>query len=113
MELLQEITKPYLRNDLPSLEVGYKVKVFTGQLFKSDKKYNFFSFEGIIIKEKRKKQLNYAFTVINGESKIVIEQIFFYHSPLIAKIEILEKHKFRRANLSFLKKKLTAKKANE
>src|SRR4051812_19197305 len=119
MNLLQEITKPYLRNDLPSLEVGHKVKVFIGRLSKSDKKHNFFSFGGIITREKRKKQINYAFTVINGDGKMVIKQTFFYHSPLIIKIEKLgkvkltkkkQKRKICRANLGFLERELVAKK---
>ena len=123
MNLLQEIAKPYLRNDLPSLQVGEKVKVFIGRLPKNDEKeHKFSSFSGIIIKQRRKNQLNYAFTVLNGDSKMVIKQIFFYHSPLIVKIEKLGKikltkkkrsRKIRRANLSFLERELAAKKTSE
>jgi len=124
MNLLQEIAKPYLRNDLPSLQVGEKVKVFIGRLPKNDdkKEYKFSSFSGIIIKQRRKNQLNYAFTVLNGDNKMVIKQIFFYHSPLIVKIEKLGKikltkkkrsRKIRRANLSFLERELAAKKTSE
>lgn len=125
MNLLQEIAKPHLRNDLPSLQVGERVKVFISKFSKSDEKdkeYKPFSFSGVIIRQKRKNQLNYAFTVLNGDSKMVIKQTFFYHSPLIVKIEKLGKikltkkkrsRKIRRANLGFLERELAAKKTSE
>ena len=78
MDLLQEITKTHLRNDLPTLQTGEKVKVFISKNLESEKKENrFFSFQRIIIKKRKKKQLNYAFTVLNGDSKVIIKQIFF------------------------------------
>jgi ribosomal protein L19 len=124
MNLLQKIAELYLRNDLPSLQVGEKVKVFIGRPSKSDdkKEHKFSSFSGVIIKQRRKKQLNYAFAVINGDSKMIIKQTFFYHSPLIVKIEKLGKikitkkkrsRKIRRVNLSFLERELAAKKTSE
>jgi ribosomal protein L19 len=122
MNFLQEIAKPYLRNDLPSLQVGEKVRVFISQFSKIDKEDKFFSFNGTIIKQRRKKQLNYAFTVLNEDSKVVIKQTFFYHSPLIVKIEKLGKiklskkersRKIRRANLGFYEREITAKIASE
>ena len=87
MDFLQEITKSYLRNDLPSLQNGKKVEV----IIKSSKsgKNNFFSFKGIIIKQRRKKKLDYAFTVLSKDKKVVVKQIFFYHSPLILEIKEL------------------------
>lgn len=110
MDLLQEITKPYLRNDLPSLRIGEKVKVI---MKVPDKRP--FSFEGIIISQKRPKQISYNFTVLKESNKLVIKQIFFYHSSLIIDIKKIGmvNQKIRRAKLNFLERNLAAKKAGE
>lgn len=110
MDLLQEITKPYLRNDLPPLKIGEKVKVI---MKVSDKRLS--SFEGIIISKKRPKQISYNFTVIKESSKLVIKQIFYYHSSLIVDIKKMGmvNRKVKRAKLNFLERNLAAKKAGE
>src|SRR4051812_49614724 len=88
MDLLQEITKPYLRNDLPSLQIGEKIEVITKIFDKENKeKFRLSSFRGIIISQKRPKQISYNFTVLKESSKLVIKQIFFYHSSLIVDIK--------------------------
>ena len=112
--LLDQITKPYFRNDLPSLEVGEKVEVI--MKIQSQEKHNFSSFKGIIIAQKRKKQISHNFTVLDDESKkLVIKQTFFYHSPLIIKIKKLGRinQKVRQAKLYFYERKLSARKAGE
>ncbi|CAJ0747030.1 12934_t:CDS:2 [Entrophospora sp. SA101] len=114
--LLNQITKPYLRNDLLPLQVGEKVEVITKIQDKGNKeKYKLSSFKGIIIAQKRKKQISYNFTVLHESNKLTIKQIFFYHSPLIAEIKKLGKinQKVRRAKLYFLERKLAARKAGE
>lgn len=114
--LLSQITQPYLRNDLLSLNVGEKVEVITKIQDKANKeKYKLSSFKGIIIAQKRKKQISYNFTVLHESNKLTIKQIFFYHSPLIAGIKKLGKinQKVRRAKLYFLERKLAARKAGE
>src|SRR5436190_21753961 len=88
MDLIQEITKPYLRSDLPSLRTGEKVEIVT-KVFDKDKKeeYKLSTFKGIIISQKRPKRISYNFTVLKESSKLVIRQTFFYHSPSIVKIK--------------------------
>ncbi|CAH1764137.1 9117_t:CDS:2 [Entrophospora sp. SA101] len=89
--LLSQITKSCLRDDLPSLEVGERVEVITKIQDKENKeKFKLSSFKGIIIAQRRKKQISYNFTVLH-ESKI--------------------NQKIRRAKLYFLERKLAARKA--
>ncbi|CAJ0824333.1 2821_t:CDS:2 [Entrophospora sp. SA101] len=112
--LLSQITKSCLRDDLPSLEVGERVEVITKIQDKENKeKFKLSSFKGIIIAQRRKKQISYNFTVLHESNKLTIKQIFFYHSPLIAGIKKLGKinQKIRRAKLYFLERKLAARKA--
>ncbi|CAI2183917.1 15974_t:CDS:1 [Funneliformis geosporum] len=115
MDLMQEITKPYLRKDFLSLQVGEKIKVTTKVFDKGNKeKYRISNFEGIIISQKRPKQINYNFAVLKEGSKLVIKQTFFYHSPSIINIKKMGmiNQKVRQAKLYFLERELAAKKSN-
>jgi len=114
--LLEKITKSYLRDDLPSLQIGEKVEVVTKIQDKENKeKFKLSSFKGIIIAQRRKKQISYNFTVLHESNKLTIKQTFFYHSPLIAEIKKMGKinQKVRRAKLYFLERKLASRKAGE
>ena len=114
--LLEKITKSYLRDDLPSLQIGEKVEVVTKIQDKENKeKFKLSSFKGIIIAQRRKKQISYNFTVLHESNKLTIKQTFFYHSPLIAEIKKMGKinQKVRRAKLYFLERKLSSRKAGE
>src|SRR5437763_10604057 len=116
MDLLQEITKPYLRNDLPSLRTGEEIEVVTKVFNKDNKKeYKLSAFRGTIISRKRPKQISYNFTVFKESKKLVVEQIFFYHSSLIVSIRKIgmTNKKVRRAKLYFLERKSIAKKTGE
>lgn len=116
MDLLQTITQPYLRTNLPPLQIGEKVEVLT-KIFdqKEPDKAKLISFAGTIISQKRPKQISYNFTVLKESNKVIIKQTFFYHSPSIAEIKKLGKvnQKVRRAKLYFLARELAAKKAKE
>jgi ribosomal protein L19 len=117
MDLLQEIIKPYLRNDLPPLKTGEKIEVVTKIFDKNNEKeeYKLSAFRGVIISQKRPKQISYNFAVLKESKKLVVKQTFFYHSPLIASIKKMgvADQKVRRAKLYFLERKLAAKKAGE
>ena len=84
MDLLQEITKPYLRNDLPSLRTGEEIEVVTKVFNKDNKKeYKLSAFRGTIISRKRPKQISYNFVVLRESTKLIIKQTFFYHSSVL------------------------------
>lgn len=113
MNVIQEITKPYLRNDLAPVKVGEKVEVLVKIFEKGNKeKYKLASFKGIVISVKRRKQISCVFAVLRESNKVNIKQVFFYHSPLIAKIKKLGQinRKIRRAKLFYLERELNAKK---
>src|SRR5205085_12649666 len=102
MNNLEEISKQYFRTDLPSLEIGDKVKVITRSILKNEKgEYRLTHSEGIVIAQKNEQQISYNFTVIEEAEKVVIRNVFAYHSPLIVKIQKLGKinQKVWQANL--------------
>lgn len=111
--LLNQINKSYFRKDLPLLEVGDKIEVISKILKKEKTKFS--SFKGIIISQKRKNQISHTFTVLQESNKLIIQQTFFYHSPLIEKIKKTGRinQKIRRAKLYFLARRLAEKKARE
>jgi len=112
--LLQKITDPCLRKDLPNLKPGKKVEVITKVTDKKDpNKHKFSSFKGIIIAVRKKNQINCTFTVIKESSKVIVKIVYFYHSPLISAIKEVGKMPVRRAKLFYLERALAKKKANE
>src|SRR4051794_40210418 len=115
MNILHEIASSYFRNDLPSLEVGEKVEVVNKIWDKKDpKKYRLSSFKGTIIACRNKKQISYTFTVLKESKKIMVKNIYFYHSPLIDNIKKIGKlPKVRRAKLFYLERLLAEKKNKE
>lgn len=116
MNVIQEITKPYLRTDLLLIKVGDKVEVTTKIFDKKDQeKYKLSSFKGIVISLRREKQISANFTVIKESGKLMVKKIFFLHSALlndIKKLGRIEK-KVRRAKLYFLERELAKKKDRE
>lgn len=67
-------------------------------------------FEGIVIARRGGNQQSATFTVRKiGADNIGVEKIYPLHSPTVVKVEIVTKHKVRRAKLYYLrssKKKL-------
>lgn len=101
-QLIQEVEKKYLRNDLPQIEPGMIVRVW--QKIKEKKREFLQKFEGLVISVKRKKGTRVMFTVRGEAGGQMIEKTYPLHSPLIEKIEILGKGKIRRAKLYFVRK---------
>jgi len=83
---------------LPEIKPGMKVKVWEKI---SDN--NFSIFEGFIIKIKNRNSINKTFTVRGKAANQYLEKTYFYHSPIIKKIEIISTHKTRRAKLYFIR----------
>lgn len=114
--MLREVTKQYLRQDLPSLKIGDTIEVTIKNI--SDVEANNgrqTHFKGIVISQRNQNQISYTFTVLKESSKVVIKSIFSYHSPYITSIKIIRKGaiKLRRSKLYYLERKLAYKKANE
>ena len=122
---IKNFLKSQLRTDLPEINPGDRIKIWqkitvrtssdTGKgksayASKKDKKEDekktaerISPFEGMVIAKKHGKGISATITVRGEVKGIVIEKIFPIHSPTIRKIEILSRHKIRRAKLYFLR----------
>ena len=59
-------------------------------------------FQGIVIRV-RKGRMNANFTVRHVAYGIGVERTFFFHSPLLEKVEVLQPGEVRRAKLYYLR----------
>ncbi|MCX8111323.1 MAG: 50S ribosomal protein L19 [Syntrophorhabdaceae bacterium] len=99
-EAIDLIEKEHMRLDLPEVNVGNNVKVYT-KIFEGDKE-RVQVFEGVVIR-KRGGNTRATFTVRKISYGVGIEKTFPMHSPLIEKIEVVGKSKVRRAKLYYLR----------
>ncbi|HOJ43911.1 MAG TPA: 50S ribosomal protein L19 [Syntrophorhabdaceae bacterium] len=99
-EAIDLIEKEHMRLDLPEVNVGNNVKVYT-KIFEGDKE-RVQVFEGVVIR-KRGGNTRATFTVRKISYGIGIEKTFPMHSPLIEKIEVVGRSKIRRAKLYYLR----------
>lgn len=101
MDKIQEVTKKYLRTDLPEVKPGQLVKVW--QAFYEKGKKVVQAFEGIVIAVRKPNSIQKTFTVRGTAAGQSVEKLYFYHSPTIEKIQILGQGKVRRAKLYFIR----------
>jgi large subunit ribosomal protein L19 len=101
MDKIKLFDKKGLKNDLPELRSGMKVRVW--QKIKEGDKERLQAFEGIIIAVKHGRGKSATFTVRKISSGIGVERVFPLHAPTIEKIEILSQAKVRRAKLYYLR----------
>ena len=103
----QIIEQPYLRSDIPAMEIGDTLRVHTR--IREGEKERIQVFEGVLIRWKHG-TANSAITVRKISHGIGVERVFPVHSPTVGKIEIKSQGAVRRARLFYLRK-LTGKKA--
>jgi len=108
MNKLDEFNKKQLKKDLLEIKSGDTVRVH--QKIKEGDKQRIQIFEGLIIAKKHGKGINATITVRKMSKGIGVERIFPIHAPFIEKIEIIKRHKVRRAKLYYIRDK-SAKKA--
>jgi large subunit ribosomal protein L19 len=98
--ILDELTKEYLRTDLPKISIGDNVKVY--QRIIEGNKERLQVFEGVVISQKGGgvQETFCVRKISNGEG---VEKIYPLHSPMIGKIEVLSHGKVRRAKLYYLR----------
>jgi large subunit ribosomal protein L19 len=104
----ESLIKSQLKKDLPDIRPGDLIRVH--QQIKEGEKQRKQVFEGIVIAKKHGKGITATITVRKEIKGIGMEKTFPLHSPLIEKIEVMQKHKVRRAKLYYLRK-LKGKKA--
>ncbi len=117
-QILKEVEAPFIKDNLPELNVGDTVKVFVK--IREGGKERTQGYEGVIIK-RGGSGINQTVTVRRVFQGIGIERVFLLHSPRVEKITVLRRGHVRRAKLYYLrtrtgkatriKEKITAKKA--
>lgn len=107
MDVLHEIEKGQLRDDIPDIAPGDTVRVMVRVV--EGEKERLQPFEGVCIARKGG-GLRETFTVRKVSGGVGVERIFPIHSPSIAELKVLRKGKVRRAKLYYLRQ-LRGKKA--
>ena len=102
MNILDQITMDYKRDDIPQFNVGdtlrVHVKIVEGQRERIQ------VFEGYVLKRQHG-GVNGTFTVRKLSNGIGVEKTFPLHSPRIDKIEVVKKGKVRRAKLNYMRQR--------
>ena len=98
--LFAEITKPYMKDDIPAFQAGDNVKVHVK--IKEGNRERIQIFEGLVIK-RQGEGIAKTFTVRKVSYNIGVERTFPVHSPIIEKIEVVRKGKVRRAKLHYIR----------
>ena len=107
MDVIQQIEKEQLRDDIPDVRPGDTVRVMVR--VKEGARERIQPFEGVCIARKGG-GLRETFTVRKVSGGVGVERIFPMHSPSIAEMKILRRGKVRRAKLYYLRQ-LKGKKA--
>ena len=102
MNIIEQIEKEQLRDDIPDFSPGDTVAVQVR--IREGERERLQIFEGVVI-AKKNRGLNSSFTVrkiSNGEG---VERVFQTHSKLITEINVKRKGDVRRAKLYFLRER--------
>lgn len=100
MDIVQEIGKDQIRQDLTEFRVGDTVKVH--YKIKEGSKERIQVFQGIVI-QKKGAQISQTFTVRKISNGVGVERIFPVNSPNIQKIDVVRFGRVRRAKLFYLR----------
>ena len=102
MNVLDQITQDYKREDIPEFKVGdtlrVHVKIIEGQRERIQ------VFEGYVLKRQHG-GVNETFTVRKLSNGIGVEKTFPLHSPRIEKIEVVKRGRVRRAKLNYMRQR--------
>lgn len=98
--LIEEITKEQLRNDIPAFRPGDTVRVHARVVEGTRERIQIF--EGVVIK-RRGQGISETYTVRKISNGVGVERTFPLHTPRVAKIEVARYGKVRRAKLYYLR----------
>ncbi|MBR2707310.1 MAG: 50S ribosomal protein L19 [Mogibacterium sp.] len=102
MNILDQITMDYRKEDIPEFKVGdtlrVHVKIIEGQRERIQ------VFEGYVLKRQHG-GVNETFTVRKLSNGIGVEKTFPLHSPKIEKIEVVRRGRVRRAKLNYMRQR--------
>ena len=100
MDLIQELNKETLQNEVPSVQIGDTVRVHVK--VKEGSRERIQVFEGTVIAKKHG-GIEETITVRRISYGVGVEKVFPVHSPSIATIEIVRSGDVRRAKLYYLR----------
>ena len=100
MDLIKELNKETLQNEVPSVQIGDTVRVHVK--VKEGSRERIQVFEGTVIAKKHG-GIEETITVRRISYGIGVEKVFPVHSPSIATIEIVRSGDVRRAKLYYLR----------
>ena len=103
MTLIQKIENEQCKNDLAEFNVGDTVKVHCRVVEGGKERIQIFA--GLVI-GRRGSSVNASFTVRKISYGEGVERVFPLHTPRIAKIEVTNKGKVRRAKLNYLRNRV-------
>ena len=109
MNNLHELTKGYLKSDIPEFGSGDTISVSVR--VREGNKERIQKYEGVVTSKKGGKGLDASFTVRKVTNGVGVERIFPLHSPTISSINVKRRGKVRRAKLNYLKNVTGAKAA--
>jgi len=99
---IKNFSKSHLKKDIPDIRIGDTVSVH--QIIKENDKEKIQVFKGIVIARSGKKEIGTTIKVRKVVSGVGVEKIFPLHSPVVKKIEIIDRGKTRRAKLYYLRR---------
>ena len=100
MNVIDQIEEEQMKTDLPSFRSGDTVRVHVR--VKEVEKERIQVFEGVVIK-KKKGGSRASLTVRKISYGVSVERIFPLHSPIIEKIEVVQRGRVRRSRLYYLR----------
>jgi len=100
MNTIDLVDKRSLRDDLPEFQAGDTVKVHVRVVEGNKERVQVF--EGVVI-ARRGSGINESFTVRKLSFGVGVERTFPLHSPIMAKIERVNRGDVRRAKLYYLR----------
>ena len=100
LNLVNEITKSQMRDDIPAFRSGTTVRV--NVRIQEGGKTRIQAFEGVVIK-RTGSGIAEMFTVRKISSGIGVERTFPVHSPIIDSVTVLRRGKVRRSKLYYLR----------
>ena len=99
-QLINAVTKEYLRNDIPEFRAGDNVRVYVR--IKEGDKERIQLFEGLVI-GRHGGGISATYTVRKISNGVGVERIFPLHSPMVERIEVVRLGRVRRAKLNYIR----------
>ena len=100
MNVIDQITKEYMKSDIPEFGIGDTVRVHLK--IKEGNRERIQVFEGFVLK-RQNGGISETFTVRRIASGVGVEKTFPLHSPWVEKIELVRKGRVRRAKLNYMR----------